>query len=154
MRLAQRLLTRDYISPPFISWLISLTIKSLSNQPIFPLQTHPYIYIYIRLHIPRLLKPSYKLPFDAIKPLKLTYISAAQSFTYISTLLSRLVTVALLLYYRRVAIISPSLLLLTRSRILLLLRPSFKLPRYTKYQIGPQRGLNKFSKQGLNKSFI
>ena len=107
------LLLTKLISSLFISWPISLTIKSLSNQPMFPLQPPLYIcirlyilrllrpfykspYIYIRLYIPHLLRPSYKLPFNTIGPLKLAYIS---------TLLSHLVAIALPLYCYRVTIV-------------------------------------------------
>ena len=149
------------MSPLFINWPISLTIKSLFNWPMFPLQPllyiyirlrvlrllrpfykspYIYIYIYIRLHIPRLLKPSYKslvsrlqitCKLNAMGPLKLAYVSTAQSFACVSILLSRLVTVILLSHYRRVTVVLLSLL--TSSRTLRLLKPSFKSPECIRY---------------------
>src|SRR5437016_987070 len=55
------LLLTKLMSPPFISWPVSLTIETLSDWPIFPLQ--PPLYVCIRLRAPRLLRPSYKSPY-------------------------------------------------------------------------------------------
>jgi len=69
------LLLTKLVSPLSISWPVSLTVEPLSDWPMFPLQ--PPLYICIRLRAPRLLRPSYELPFDAIRPLKLACVSAA-----------------------------------------------------------------------------
>ena len=49
------------VSPLSISWPVSLTVKSLSNWPVFPLQ--PPLYVYIRLRALCLLRPSCELPY-------------------------------------------------------------------------------------------
>jgi len=59
------LLLTKLVSPLPISWPISLTIKSSSDWPVFPLQPPPYIYI--RLRAPRLLRPSCKSPYTCVR---------------------------------------------------------------------------------------
>ena len=45
-RPAPPLLLTKLVSPLFISWPVSLTVKSSSDWPVFPLQPPPYVYAY------------------------------------------------------------------------------------------------------------
>ena len=44
-----------FMPPLFINWFVFLTVKSLFNWPVFPLQPS------LKLYVPYLLKPFYKL---------------------------------------------------------------------------------------------
>ena len=67
------LLLTKLVSPPFISWPVSLTVESSSDWPVFPLQPP------LRLRAPRLLRPSYESPY--------VYMHQAACTTLIKTLL-------------------------------------------------------------------
>ena len=139
------------ISPLSISWPVFLTVKSLSNWPVFPLQ--PPLYVCIRLRVPRLLRPSYKSPYiyayqvactTLIKTLLWVACESPASRLWVERhgavkagLCFRCLELCLCFHlvepsgHRCVAVALLSLL--TRSRALRLLKPSSKSPECTRY---------------------